>query len=121
MTDDSQPKLDLSIAGHENTHLSITSPERRSASTSSREVLRLNPDGTSHYASEEDLIEAAAVFWRCASITEYGSAEIPALTAEPGKRAGFCIHRNGTIECFGGYQPDEQTQRILERIARLRP
>ncbi len=84
-----------------------------------REVLRLWPDGTSQYRSD-DLREAAAIFWQSGRPDESGAVE--ALFAPgDGKRPGFRIHRNGSIEYFDGYRPDDKTRHALETIASLRP
>lgn len=83
--------------------------------TGLREVLRLWPDGKSQCKSEDDLLEAAMVFWRSAKADGSGGVEISF------ERSGFRINGDNVVECFGGYQPDEKTRQILEMIASLRP
>ncbi len=85
-----------------------------------REVLQLWPDGTSQYDSDDDLREAAAIFWQSGRPDESGAVEA-SFTPTDGKRPGFRIHRNGAIEYFDGYQPDNKTRHALETIASLRP
>ena len=114
MTDESSLKDALvnALEGEERVSWVLSTPGRR--------VLRLSPDGTCQYASGEDLREAAAIFWRTTP-DENGSVGFTTITTELGKKAGFQIHRDDTIEFFGGYQPNEATQRVLETFVSLRP
>lgn len=81
--------------------------------------LKLRADGSSEYSSEDDLKEAAALFWRNRS---FGDADATiTFGLDPKKDPGFRIKPDGTIEYLNDYAPTGSTLQALETITRLRP
>lgn len=84
-----------------------------------RLLLELRVNGTCRYESEQDLRDAAAIFWLHRPCDDRGVNTM--FLGEWGDSGGVRFYPDGVVETFGGYAPDARTRHALDVFAKARP
>lgn len=88
-------------------------------------LLKLRPDGTCWYDSQDDVRYAADVFWQRATLADraFGTPQSQKCCVVDIRlgTAGIRFYQDGVYDYFGGYAPDDKTRAVIETIVKLRP
>lgn len=82
-------------------------------------LLELRQDGTCSYESDEDLHDAAAIFWLYRPVDSHGVNTM--FAGKWGDSGGVRFYPDGVWETFGGYVQEVRTIHVLHVFANGRP